>query len=357
VGLAAFIRENIPAISQAWEEHAASLAPDRQLSRSVLRNGIVEMLHLIADEIDRPSGQEPDWQDRLARASERHAEDRSRMGIDTPQLLSEFCALRATVISMWQDSDRAEDKLDINVLRRFTEALDRLQLVAARRYHDTTERRRDLFLAVLGHDLRNPLAAILGAAEAQLTAPERAGEIARQIRVSARRMSRMVGDLLELTRISQGKDMPLDVSRCDLAEVCAGVIEEMKLAHPRHRFDLHAEEGLTGEWDEARLAQVLSNVLGNAVAYGAAEHPVSITAGKAGGGFRIRVHNKGPAIPVETRSDLFDSFSRGQGPGDNSPHLGLGLYIAKEIMAAHGGTIEVESSAAQGTTFTCYLPA
>jgi signal transduction histidine kinase len=361
VGLADFIRDNLPAIAREWEQHAASLVPDKQLSRSVLRNGIDEMLHLVADEVERPEGKSQDREGRLARASERHATDRARMGIDTPQLLKEFCALRATVIRMWQASERAEDKLDIHVLRRFNEALDELQLVAAKRYHENTEQRREMFLAILGHDLRNPLAAVMGAAEAQMNVPERAGELAQQIQTSAKRMAHMVEDLVELTRLSQGKDMPVERSRCDMGEICKNVVEEMKLAYPDHRFELEAEQGLLGEWDEPRLTQVISNLMGNAVAYGNKECPIHISAEKAAGKVEVRVHNEGVAIPPEDTPHLFNSFSRGQlsesADHGAAPGLGLGLYIAKEIMAAHGGTIDVASSEQEGTTFTCRLPA
>jgi signal transduction histidine kinase len=362
MGLADFIRERIPQLSEEWEKHAASLVPDREFSRSVLRNGIVEMLELIAEEVERPRGMRQRQKDLIARASTRHAEDRSRMGIDTPQLLSEFCALRSTIIRLWRGSGVSDDRDDIDVLLRLDEAIDQIQMIAAERYHETTEHQRDVFLAVLGHDLRNPLAAIMGAAEVQLASDERdiSREMAAQIKVAARRMSRMVSDLLELTRMSQGKDVPIEPVPMDIGKLCASVLDEMKMAHPECEFRLVAPDGILGEWDEPRLAQVLSNLIGNAVAYREPDTPVTVSARRAGNEVEVLVHNEGEPIPREQLPALFDSFKRGQRQrksGDGSlSGLGLGLYIAKEIVTAHGGRIEVSSTGSGGTTFMCCLP-
>jgi signal transduction histidine kinase len=366
--LTEFIRANIPAISHEWEKFAATLVPERNFSRSVLRDGIVEILEQIASDVERPRGekprdraaQAPDERDPIVIASKRHAEDRTRMGIATPQLLSEFCALRATVIRLWQASDAAEDKKDVEVLLRFNEAVDEIQMVAAQRYHETNQHSRELFLAILGHDLRNPLAAILGAAEAQQSTDDLAciRMLARQVMVTGQRMSRMVADLLDLTRVSQGKAIPLELAEVDLKQVCCAVLDEMKVAYPEQRFIFDADEGLAGEWDEQRLAQVVSNLVGNAVCHGEPGTAVTVTARSARDGVLVEVHNEGPLIPPGLMPRIFDTFVRGE-PAPNAepqPGLGLGLYIAKEIVMAHGGSIDASSTQEHGNTFFFQLP-
>jgi signal transduction histidine kinase len=362
MGLAEFIRQNIPGLAQEWEKHAASLVPDREFSRSVLRDGIVEMLKLIADEVERPRGVRQRQEAQIERASLRHADDRSQMGIDTPQLLSEFCALRSVILRRWHGTGMKDDREDIDVLLRLNEAIDQIQLIAAERNHETTERQRDLFLAVLGHDLRNPLAAIMGAAEVQLESEERelTREMAGRIKVSAWRMSRMITDLLELTLMSQGKEVPMEPLPTDIRQLCASVLDEMKMANPAREFRLEAPRGIVGEWDAPRLAQVLSNLIGNAVAYSTPGTPVTVSATRARNEVEVLVHNEGEPIPSEQIPALFDSFRRGerqQKSGEGSPRgLGLGLYIAKAIVTAHGGRIDVNSTGAAGTTFICRLP-
>jgi signal transduction histidine kinase len=366
--LSEFIRVNIPAISREWEKFAATLVPEKKFSRSVLRDGIVEILEQIANDVERPRGQkprnraaeEPDERDPIVIASKRHAEDRTRMGIATPQLLSEFCALRATVIHMWQANENSADRHDVETVLRFNEAVDEIQMVAAQRYHETNQHSRDLFLAILGHDLRNPLAAILGATEAQQATgdPGQIRALAAQIMVTVKRMSRMVADLLELTRVSQGKAVPLELKKVDMNDICRAVLEEMKVAHPEQRFSFRAEQSLVGEWDEQRMAQVISNLIGNAVCYGKAERPVSVTARSVENGVEVAVHNEGPVIPPDLMPRLFDTFVRGEpAPGaEAQPGLGLGLYIAKEIVVAHGGSIDAVSSEQDGNTFFFFLP-
>jgi signal transduction histidine kinase len=366
--LAEFIRANIPVISHEWEKFAATLVPEKTFSRSVLRDGIVEILVQIASDVERPRSEKPrnraaeppDERDPIVIASKRHAEDRTRMGIATPQLLSEFCALRATVIRLWQASDAAEDRNDVEVLLRFNEAVDEIQMVAAQRYHETNQHSRELFLAILGHDLRNPLAAILGATEVQQSTEdlERIRMLARQVMVTAKRMSRMVADLLELTRVSQGKTVPLELAEVDLKQVCSAVLEEMKVAYPQQRFVFHADEGLVGEWDEQRLAQVVSNLVGNAVCHGNPGTAVTVTAQSVEDGVMVEVHNEGPPIPPDLMPRIFDTFVRGEPAPHNGPQpgLGLGLYIAKEIVMAHGGSIDVSSTQADGNTFFFRLP-
>jgi signal transduction histidine kinase len=136
------------------------------------------------------------------------------------------------------------------------------------------------------------------------------------------------------------------------------VANEARAAHPERTLLVDMTGDLEGEWDPDRLAQVASNLVGNAMAHGAPDGPVRVTVRSGAGTVEVAVHNAGPAIPEALRRVLFDPFRRGQEAGETSraSGLGLGLYITREIVAGHGGTVEVESTEAEGSTFRVVLP-
>jgi signal transduction histidine kinase len=369
--LASFIRSNIETIAAEWEIFAATLLPEEEFSASVLRDGIVDMLHEIVADMDRAQTADqqqgksegtPRRYQHIEDAAERHALARVKMGLSARQVMSEFRALRATVIRLWQRGGMEADGESLYDLTRFNESIDQALSEAAAKYTEEVDRARELFLGILGHDLRNPLSAIAGLAELQLRAktPERYAKFASQILISAGRMSYMITDLIELTRVRLGAGILITPVKTCLRRICANVIGEMQAIYPQRNFQLHCAEDIPGEWDEARLSQVLSNLMGNAIQHGNVSSPVIVTAKQGAEGVKISVHNQGACIPPETIPKLFDCLFRGipaQRPADDtSTSLGLGLYIAKEIISAHAGTIEVHSSELDGTTFAIHLP-
>jgi len=222
------------------------------------------------------------------------------------------------------------------------------------------DRSREVFLSILGHDLRNPLAAISGLAELQLRAktPERHAQFTSQILVSTRRMSHMINDLLELARVRLGSGITIQPAPTCIRRICGNVVEEMQAVFPKRAFRLTGDDELPGEWDENRLSQVVSNLVGNAGQHGASNSAVTITAKRTGDGVEVSVHNEGTPIPSDKIPRLFDSFYQldNREAETCSGSLGLGLYICKEIVAAHKGTINVRSSANEGTAFIVRLP-
>ncbi len=220
---------------------------------------------------------------------------------------------------------------------------------------------REQFIGILGHDLRNPLSAISVASQLLLRQglPEAQVRIASRIASSADRMGAMINDLLDLTRARLGGGIPVALRPVNLRDICRHVVEELEFAHPDRTLRFESEGSYWGEWDPDRIAQVLSNLIGNALEHGRKASPVQVSLIEAGGdSVRFTVHNEGSPIPPEILPVLFDPFRRGaQGlTGGNSRGLGLGLYIAHQIVEAHGGTLEVASTAAEGTTFTATLP-
>jgi signal transduction histidine kinase len=358
-------------IAADWELFAATLLPEKQFSKSVLRDDILEMLTEIAKDMDRAqsAGQQQQKSEGDARrgygidtAADKHALERVKMGVSSRHLISEFRALRATIIRLWQSSKAELNEASFHDLIRFNEAVDQLLSQAAARYTEETNRSRELFLGILGHDLRNPLQAIFGWAELQLRAKtvERQAGFASQILVSSARMSHMITDLIELTRVRLGSGTVLQRAPADIRRICVQAIEEMEAIYPDRVFQLHCDDGLTGDWDSARMIQVLSNLLGNAIQHGSASFPVTVTATGNCQEVELAVHNQGAAISPDAIPMLFDSLVRGvsteRAADDWSSSLGLGLYIAKEIISAHGGSIEVRSSDDEGSTFVAHLP-
>lgn len=220
---------------------------------------------------------------------------------------------------------------------------------------------RERFEGILGHDLRNPLSTITFAAAALIHGSGLAEPQARSIHriaSSASRMARMIDSLLDLTRSRGGGEIPIALQPVDLRTICGQVVDETEIANPKRRVELTFHGDTCGVWDPDRLAQVVSNLVGNALDYSAPDTAVTITARDEGGSVVLEVHNDGPPIPPDRLAELFLPFRRGeQASIDSRPTgLGLGLFITKLVVEAHGGWIEVMSAADAGTTFIVSLP-
>ena len=219
-----------------------------------------------------------------------------------------------------------------------------------------------MFLAILGHDLRTPLGAVITSSQFMLEtggldAPHLV--LTTGILRSSRRMNAMVDDLLDFTRIRLGSGIPIERDAMDMATVVGHAVEEVAASQRDRVLSCDASGDLRGEWDAARISQMLSNLLGNAVQHGSESSPIRVTVQGSAHDVELRVHNDGPAIPTSDLHGLFNPLKRlksGEPPSRHPRNLGLGLYIAEQIVSAHGGTIDVSSSPAAGTTFTVHLP-
>jgi signal transduction histidine kinase len=172
-------------------------------------------------------------------------------------------------------------------------------------------------------------------------------------------MNAMVGDLLDFTRSRLGSGVPIARATMDLAREAANAVEEARAAHPQRTFKLNVSGDLRGSWDAARIGQVLANLLGNAVQHGAHDSTISVTARGETNEVVVQVHNRGREIPGNHLPGLFSPFKRLQADGtagDAWSSLGLGLHIVERVVTAHGGTMDVKSSAESGTFFTVRLP-
>jgi signal transduction histidine kinase len=296
-------------------------------------------------------------------ASESHAVGRLGSGFDLLEMVSEYRALRASVLRLWGESGPTPDERDMDDLTRFNESVDQSVSKAVASYTRRVDQSRDLFLAILSHDLRNPLNSIAMSAAMlpQVGQPHpEAVRYAAQIETNAEVMARMISDLLDYTRTRLGAGMPVSPARMDLGLLCRALFDEFHSAHPNRVMSISAAGDLIGDWDADRLRQAVSNLVGNAVQHGSADAPVVLMLdGMDRDVVIVEVHNGGPPIPRGELSRIFDPLVRGSGaqePRNNRPgSIGLGLYIAREIARSHGGRIDVTSTAAAGTSFRMRL--
>ena len=364
--LSEFILKRRKAIIEEWVEFARTIQPwAKDLSAKELQDHAAELLDAIVVDMRSPqSGREQaekskgrDKGGALGGVGKKHAIDRLQSGLKLDQLVSEYRALRASVLRLWAETG-GDKKREIT---RFNEAIDESLSESARWYSEQMARTRDQFLDILGHDLRNPLNSIIVGATLLTKSDSldvRSVGVATRIVNSAGRMNRMVNDLLDLTRTRLGTGIPVTPQPMDLVPVCHQIIAELESIYPDHRLHFESKGDLRGQWDSDRLTQVLSNLVANALQHGRDEGVVSLMVESRGEHIVLRVHNEGPPISDDAMVRIFDPMVR-HPIAEGATHttgLGLGLHIAREIVTAHGGTIAVASSEKEGTTFTVLLP-
>jgi signal transduction histidine kinase len=227
----------------------------------------------------------------------------------------------------------------------------------AREEAERSVRYNEMFAGMLGHDLRNPLSAITTGANyiARLNASQKSTKAATRILSSAERMARMIDQLLDFTRIRVGGGLALAPTRLDLDELLYKIKDELEAANPDRSIVIEVAGSALGEWDHDRLLQVFSNLMGNALHHSSGADPVHIRCdGSVPTHVDVSVHNDG-VVPSEVLPVMFEPF-RGNARYQRTRGLGLGLFITQQIVAAHGGTIDVASTAQRGTTFHLVLP-
>ena len=373
--LSAFIAAHLDAIVDEWEAFARTLVPAASsMSNLALRNHGREILAAIVEDM-QTSQTEAERSDKTRQTTPKpaasqtvaaaHGALRYADSFDLAQVVSEFRALRSSVLARWRLSETASSKAQaIEEIARFNEAIDQALGESVEHYSNAVAASRDMFLAVLGHDLRSPLQAIEMASHV-LIEPVLADETRRQIALRVQRaskvMDRLITDLLVFTRSRLGRGIPIDRSDCDLGPVCEEVLDAARASYPKHEFEQHLSGDLQIRVDVSRLQQVLSNLLNNAVQHGDPSTPVQLGADGQADGVVLTIANSGHPIPHDDLQLIFEPLVQmRRSTSDPSPRsktsLGLGLFIVREIVRGHGGTIEVQSSAESGTAFTIRLP-
>lgn len=371
--LSDFIRSNLECILQEWEDFASTLEPMADANKKELRDHAAAVLKVVATDLDTPQaehesiakskGQGPQATDDTA--AEIHAADRVASGFTGEQVMAEYRALRSSVLRLWARQAEIATAGDIQDMIRFNESIDQAQTESMARYAKMLREAQNLFLAILGHDVRTPLGAISMGAQVLLqdqTLPAKVLKVALRIFNSSKRMDAIVRDLLDFSTTHLGDGIPVDPHTVDLAEIGQGVVEEARTFHPDRRIDLMVEGDLTGAWDGARMSQAFSNLISNAVQHGWPEAPVKVALRGLPAEVIYEVRNKSdPISPAKLRT-LFDPVKRfairpaSERASARTQNLGLGLYVVKQIVAAHEGEVSVISNEDDGVVISARLP-
>ena len=367
--LADFIDTNMEEILSDWEGFARTLLPAAGgLGVSALRDHAEQILHAVAQDLRKNqtrSEQAAKSRGEAVRsapspetAAETHAVLRATGGFTMQQMVAEYRALRAAVLRRWADShEPGPDTL--GDMTRFNEAIDQAVAESVDFFTVETERWRNVFLGVLGHDLRGPLNAILLTSRllAQMNDGTPVNDVIRRLIRGGERMRQLLDDLLDYNRGSLDLGIPVAPAITDLALTCQEEIELQRVAWPDNVIELVTEGPTQGMWDASRLKQVVGNLIANAAKYGDPGTPVTVRLAGNDHDVVLSVENNGPAIAAAGMQLLFEPLRRGA-HGDvrtERTSLGLGLFIVRQIVRAHGGTVSVSSKDGK-TMFEVTLP-
>ena len=371
--LARFVSDNLDAILVDWVAFARDQLPAAaHMNEAALLDHGKLILKEIASDMSRPQ----DDEERQAKSegnsssaststqvpSRSHARQRARQGFEVEQMVAEYRALRATVIRLWTAASSTVQIEDLEDVTRFNEAVDQAIAESLQVFVTEVDRARDLFLGMLGHDLRGPLSTIASLAAVDIRArPDDSGNAAIVLR-SVAQMKALLDDLVEYTRHRLGSGVAIAPATLQLDRFARNTLDEIGAVSTGRVLTLEVEGNLQGEWDPRRLHQALSNLVFNALKYGLRSAPVGISLdGTREDEVILAVQNAGPPIAQALLSTLFDPLVRAAGADDGSDshvagaNLGLGLYVVREIAHAHGGTVQVTSDDA-ATRFELRLP-
>jgi signal transduction histidine kinase len=366
--LGQYILRDMEMILERWEAFATTRLPaaDSMSSRALRDHGPEILQAIVADlatfqtddeQEAKSMGLAPVVPNAPHTAAQTHAVLRAESGFDIEQLVSEYRALRASVLSGWMEACLPERPRFTDMLR-FNEAIDQALAESIAFFTTHVTRARSLLLGMLSHDLRSPLHTIQMTARL-LRALDPGGEVGSAIERLVRsgaRMQKLLDDLIDYNRTELGLRIPVTPREVDLGQVCAEELEQIRATYPERAVDLDVTGDCRGSWDPDRMQQLLNNLVLNALHYGEPHATIHVAVRSSESDLRLSVANEGKPIDGDTLAHIFEPLRRGQnGAAANKSGLGLGLYIASEIAKAHGGAIAVDAIRNQ-TVFTVSLP-
>jgi len=372
MSLAEFITDNMELILMEWETFAESVLPaGASMTSLVLRDHAPQILDAVVKDIttaqtrdaqaEKSKGRAPRVPGSPATAAQTHAVLRAQSGCDINQLVAEYRALRASVLRLWIDACPLDEASGKEIIR-FDEAIDQAIAESVGDFHAQVEQSRNLFLGMLGHDMRTPLNAIVATASLlrAINAGEQVSAAAARLIRSGASMRVLLDDLVDFNRTHLGLGIKVVKKDIDLAEELGGEVEQLRVVHPDRRIEFAVTGDAVGHCDGGRLKQVLRNLVSNAIVHGSPDTPVRVALVGEEPEIRLKVTNEGTAIDPSFQSQLFDPLTRGLAQTSSREYndgLGLGLFIVRELVLAHGGRVEVRSDSTEGeTTFTVILP-
>jgi signal transduction histidine kinase len=357
-------------ILQSWEDFAETISPSTEaMERTGLRAHAEQMLKTIAadlrtsqtaqEQVTKSHGDGP--RESRDTAAEDHATARLISGFTLDQMVSEYRALRTSVLLLWAKHVTKDVEFQEQDTIRFHEGIDQALAESVASYSAMIKESQDVFLAILGHDLRTPLGAITLGAQVLLHSDNLGSReigIASRIYASVNRAGKMVENLLDFTRSHLGRGIPVVPAETNLANVCEEIVDEARVYHVDHPILFESQDAVIASFNAARMEQVFSNRISNAAQHGAEAGPVTVTLHAVEQHAIFSVHNEGEPIAERALPYIFSPMSRHSrfASSDRSRSSGLGLYIANAVVTAHGGKIELDSHADRGTTFVVKIP-
>jgi signal transduction histidine kinase len=365
--LADCIEQNTDVIVDAAEVFVSTQLPARvHLDSETLRDHLPQILAVIVadlretqsdrEELERAEGHRDTPSGPLSPA-QLHGGLRAKTGFSINHLVAEYRALRASVLRLWAALQPPGPE-SFEDMMRFNQAIDQAIAESVAHHADEEEAWRQIFLGVLGHDLRGPLSAILLTSDliSKMTTDTPLSKQAKRLIKSGERMSALLDDLLDYSRTSLGIGIRITRSDSDLAAELGDEVEMLRTAWPQMSIEFHAPGPVRGNFDASRLREAVANLVNNAAKYGIADGKVSVALEHDSSHVVLSVRNKGGAIPKATLATMFEPLHRGnkRANAEDGASLGLGLFVVREIAKAHGGDVTAESTG-DSTTFAMHL--
>src|SRR5687767_14170013 len=345
--LSEFMLAHREEILSEWVEFARSCLPTADtMNLAMLRDHASEMLDAIAadletrqtksEQADKSEGKS-DAPDSGApeTAAQSHGAARADSGFTVEQMVSEYRALRATVTRLWIETAGELTRKDLDDLVRFNEAIDQALAESTSRFTQDLEHSKDMFVAMLGHDLRTPLGAIIGSAHIMVNTkdlPEIALKRAFLILNSGQRMNALIGDLLDFTRSRLGRGIPIVRADMDMSKVCRQTVEEIAALHPQRVVNFDATGDVKGQWDRDRLTQAFSNVISNAVQHGSDKTPVNVVVRGGADDVAVAIQNQGAVIPASELDKIFNPLYRIERSEEHTSELQSLAYLVCRLL-------------------------
>lgn len=353
------LKQNIPEIMNQWVIRAdIEVKAAKQLENLALKNSLPEYLSQLSDAlshtINRSAARRISDKKESTRIGKKHGSDRAgSMNYTMDQLILEYHILRQVICDVLEK----DAPLDTNEREVIVCSIEQAVNDAATQYSETLRELHEKLSHTLAHDLRTPLTSARIAAQLVLRKPEETAmhvEKAKDIIHSIDRVDKMVRDLLDASRLKAGEQPPMVFKECDLNSLVHAIGSEMNLIY-NDRFILKSDAECLGFWDEDALRRVIENLASNAIKYGLADTPITLTVTQNETHAIVRIHNEGEAIPYEDQQSLFQHFSRSKSAGEKVG-WGVGLSVVKGMIEAHNGIIDVISEEGDGTYFEFTIP-
>jgi signal transduction histidine kinase len=355
MSLPTFLHESLDDILSEWERESGASAAEQTARRlhfgKVLRAVAEEMKRIRAAHPNAPPAVAPREADESpAAAPHSHA----------GQLVEDYASLRASVVRQWRKNHPSPTPDDLDDLVHFNEAMDRSLAELTATFSPSESQPNALFLGVLNHELRTSVASILMSAQVLMHrsapgSPE--AKAAQRILRSCEQLRQTLDALSDFTKVRLGAQLDIDRVRDDMGVLCRQAVDDFTRVDPERKIRLTSDGDLSGDWDQARIREAIGGLIANAARFASRGSTVTIAAsGHAAAEVTITVHGDGTPIDVDTLQTIFDPIARVESENATYAGLGLGLFIVRKVVDAHGGQVSVDASPEKGTTFTVVLP-